>query len=1075
MQNANRRSAVADCKFQIGGSAFSARLLAILLVLAPAANAFAQVGDEIPGANYYVAVQSIYAGEYRDAERELRRETQRGLRSTLGRWVDSVCYHAMLGEVLYHQGRNAEALAQFDDACQYIRTFPNWLTRVNFQRPPQPDANLARRVAPWGQSTRGSVLAQFPRTEQVAFGQLDNSQVVQRGGVFMTPEYRRVNIAEIVRASALALRRRAELLGPLAPHDPLFKDLSAALARGNLTPPNHWSIAWIELERGLVYAAMGQLDQAGVALNRATIVGGQFDHPLTCVALLEQARLAMRSGNGAAAGPLLAEAGFSAYYYENWDVLTESVWLGWVNHLAHGGAGVYPPLEPVAAWAQINRLLHISVKLRLAQAESLLWLGQVPAATALLNGAARPLGPMSGSLASIHHLYLQAVALYLQGKPAPGGDALSKSLTAQAAASLRNFQIGLTGTLFDNGPVTSRIAIDVYGLLLGEPTPADWAYQPLDVMAVLMTPHDAAFDRWFRAALDAKRVPLAIDVAERAKRRRVLATLPMGGRLVALRTILEAPERELSQDAALQRQQFLANVPAYRELSAAGSQLQGELRAGPLVAKNEENTKPLADRYDAWAKNAEAREQLIMQLALRRLPSSLEFPRWQPMTELQKSLVEGQALVVFHAAGGELYGFLITNRDARDWKLGQARIVRTKLADFLKDVGNYSAGRTFSVEELKRTAWQKAAHEMYNGIFAESRLDLANTKELVIIPDDVLWYLPFEMLLPETGERPQVLAGRMPIRYGPTAALVVGNDHPLRRPQRTGIVGTELNKEQAITAGEDLLSELEKRVAGPVRLAMPLAEPGYLVAPLLDSLIVLDDVSMDRAAVAGWSPLPRSSAGASDTLESWLALPYGGPERVVMTSFTTEAEQGLKPSRRGAGPPGSEVFQTLCRFMANGARTMLLTRWRTNGRTNFDLVREFVQELPHEPAADAWRRAVVLAREGPLDIGREPRLKRSDDKAELPTADHPFFWAGYLLVDTGARPGEDVEQVMAAGASGSAMNATPPAPPLPPPTIPQPPQTEPKPEGGSPKAKVPEKSDAEAKMESQKSPMDVSK
>jgi hypothetical protein len=91
-------------------------------------------------------------------------------------------------------------------------------------------------------------------------------------------------------------------------------------------------------------------------------------------------------------------------------------------------------------------------------------------------------------------------------------------------------------------------------------------------------------------------------------------------------------------------------------------------------------------------------------------------------------------------------------------------------------------------------------------------------------------------------------------------------------------------------------------------------------------------------------------------------------------------------------------------MMAGGARTVLITRWRTGGRTNFDLVREFAKELPNVPAAEAWQRATLLAREAPLDPAKEPRLKKADDTADMPTADHPFFWAGYLLVDTGPRP-----------------------------------------------------------------------
>ena len=54
------------------------------------------------------------------------------------------------------------------------------------------------------------------------------------------------------------------------------------------------------------------------------------------------------------------------------------------------------------------------------------------------------------------------------------------------------------------------------------------------------------------------------------------------------------------------------------------------------------------------------------------------------------------------------------------------------------------------------------------------------------------------------------------------------------------------------------------------------------------------------------------------------------------------------------------------------------------------------------------------ARENPIDQNREPRLKHSNDAGDTPKADHPFFWAGYLLVDTGPRPEKVPEQPAAA-------------------------------------------------------------
>jgi hypothetical protein len=39
--------------------------------------------------------------------------------------------------------------------------------------------------------------------------------------------------------------------------------------------------------------------------------------------------------------------------------------------------------------------------------------------------------------------------------------------------------------------------------------------------------------------------------------------------------------------------------------------------------------------------------------------------------------------------------------------------------------------------------------------------------------------------------------------------------------------------------------------------------------------------------------------------------------------------------------------------------------------------------------------------DSPLDAAAEPRLKKGS-AGDAPKADHPLFWAGYLLVDSGS-------------------------------------------------------------------------
>jgi hypothetical protein len=78
---------------------------------------------------------------------------------------------------------------------------------------------------------------------------------------------------------------------------------------------------------------------------------------------------------------------------------------------------------------------------------------------------------------------------------------------------------------------------------------------------------------------------------------------------------------------------------------------------------------------------------------------------------------------------------------------------------------------------------------------------------------------------------------------------------------------------------------------------------------------------------------------------------------------------------------------------------VLLTRWRAGGQSSVDLVREFLQELPHTTPSDAWQRAVLLLGQNRINPAAEPRIKSSG--SEDLKGEHPFLWAGYLLVDCG--------------------------------------------------------------------------
>ena len=181
-----------------------------------------------------------------------------------------------------------------------------------------------------------------------------------------------------------------------------------------------------------------------------------------------------------------------------------------------------------------------------------------------------------------------------------------------------------------------------------------------------------------------------------------------------------------------------------------------------------------------------------------------------------------------------------------------------------------------------------------------------------------------------------------------------------------------------------------------MRASLP--APSSVLAGQWESLIVLDDLDDVVKSPLNWAPAAIDRGKPGSTVSDWLELPWEGPAQLVLPGYPTAFESGLRTRTSG-----DEILVSLCGLMANGTRSILLSRWRTGGRTSMELIREFLRVGPRELPSVAWQRAVQLARSAPLDPTTEPRLKGVTE-GQIPSAGHPFFWAGYMLIDSSAPP-----------------------------------------------------------------------
>jgi hypothetical protein len=178
----------------------------------------------------------------------------------------------------------------------------------------------------------------------------------------------------------------------------------------------------------------------------------------------------------------------------------------------------------------------------------------------------------------------------------------------------------------------------------------------------------------------------------------------------------------------------------------------------------------------------------------------------------------------------------------------------------------------------------------------------------------------------------------------------------------------------------------------------PLPASASVYSSQIQQLVVLDEID-PKGLPLGWSPFSHDRTKARTPVASWLTLPWGGPTLVVMPGFRTSAENSLKPPGL---QNGDDLFLSSMLLEACGAKTILISRWRTGGRVYYNLTEQFLLQLAEKPAAEAWRQAIMEVGSNPINLEEEPRV-RKEAGVEPPIANHPFFWGAFMLIDRGEK------------------------------------------------------------------------
>ena len=977
-------------------------------------------GQTVPTAGYDLAWDALAEGDYSGGLDIATKEYQGGVRIGALRWIDSIASAALAGECRYELGNFREAITAYEEALLLAAANPDWLMAVQWpQQPLQPRAG--RRVATWGRSQRNASPAALPEVVSIRRGGEDPQEVLKRGGVLAAPVDYPIRPQEILRPLVIAIYRHREILGELARTSPALEAATKALARRS-APPNHYSQSWIDVALGTAHWVQGKPELALPLLNRGLLIGERLDHPLTAWGLIVLGRIALDSDRAADAAKLFEEATFAAADHGDDRALEEAFRFAFAAHMLAGTRGVPPSIAVACDWARANFPVLRSNLLAM-QAESLVAAGDPRAAAASLRaidgrwlrgepGRGRP-----GALAA----FAEATVEYASGDTTAADAALERALAIERGRSARLFQtLRLVElTLAGKSPLSDRDASGLFARLLGDPTAHEFATDPLATLAAISTPRGEAYETWVALAGRINN-EAALEVAEATARNRWLESQRLGGRGISIQRLLGAEPGNLTPAAAACRAALLARYPELAAVLDNLARVRATLTTAVIAAAGRPRDAGgkaappgAAADWETYRGLAARLRQLVARIAAGRDFTPLDFPPLTATAEIRRRLAPRQLLLSFHWTQAGLFGVLESRDRAAFWQVRQVAALPQAMEELAKALCLFDPVAPEPTDRLSESDWRGEAETVERILFENSRITLSEgIDELVIVPDGLLWYLPFELLpvgsnraAEAADERPRLLREACRVRYAPTRSLAV-----LRFPPRQpgGPIGIHVGRMFRGETAEDCAAVMESATAAVPRsqpLLMPAGgPPPALVAALYEDVMNFEELGGD-GPIAARAMFQGGGGAAGMSFADWLEPPLKRTRRILLPGLQTAMAGGLKklPAR-----PGMDVFVAATDLMAAGSETAVVSRWRMGGKTAADLMVEFLRDATTAgpdgtlPAASAsWQRAVDLVIAEQPDPAREPRLK-PNVKAVLTDATHPFLWASYMLLDCGS-------------------------------------------------------------------------
>jgi len=969
-------------------------------------------GGRYPLPGYYAMWgqdSPLQMGEFRAAERAVQNLYRSGYREGNQRWVDSTAYLSLLGEIRYQAGDYLGAMQAFDEALEIYASVIHWPARVSWDAQAVQVNNSAVQVArvSWGTPTRNAVIGRFPSSFPVRFGQ-DIIVPGDRGNTVI-PQERLVpvDVLEIYRAMALVIRRRDQILGTISQVDAPARLMRSQLNEVRAAIPAAIPATMGSILYGIALTGEGEYQRSSDLLRQHLQING-LDHPLTPVALLQIGYNQYLMGQYRAAKATLAEASYSAAYFTQFDVFRESLVLASRAHMAVNRDEPLPELDAAFEWARVRGLRVAQAQFAMAAGENAIENGLLSLATQKLSvagGLMRTNDMKRGVMAARLNVLEQAVAA-INGSV---GDLrpLRAALVQYRPATPWAFQIEMLTNPARRRNLTTSTLTTLIERILRDPTQTDWDRDPFECLAYLTGDRSRFMADALAIQFSKNDFQGGLIAAEHLRRVQFYSQLPLGGRLLSIRELLTRSPDELSPELRRRQAELRARFADFKQLLDSAEALTVRLQNAPIQPEGEQQREWEA-AVEQWSQLSGAIERQLIQVTVRREAIPLLFPPPVDLERVQNMIPPNSLCLIIVPLGNVNHVLLVSNdRVVHQSALSNVNVGRA-LRNLAKSWGHTNSSAVLQPQVVSDQTWRRQAHSLLMAMIPLSTPEFWDSfDELVVVPGGLFWYLPFECLAVDDQEDGPLLIDKVAIRYAPSLGLAFSELRPKRLDRVISYPGKiDIRDDDLwVAEGRNALDRVWPATV-PVESSKFSTE---VIGPLADAMIYWNDIRQSL-----W-PAPWTVADSKRDfhlrldLDRWIRFPIVGPKLLVVAGGNSAMADGFR-----GNPDGSELAYYSTLLLASGCQSAVLPRWRCGGHVAYDFQVALAKNVQKFPTAIAMQKTIQEIRQLPLDPQRQTRL-RSGRGSVPETADHPFWWAGQMVIDRGAWYRDPADQVPLVG------------------------------------------------------------